>query len=86
MILETIARNCFVCGSRLTIRINEDKTYEGGHYFGKMRLPIGKGKYKKVGTFKLAEDGESSDVVKWTGKRKKVEYWECEKCFAEEED
>ncbi|MDO8740625.1 MAG: hypothetical protein Q7J54_03590 [Candidatus Woesearchaeota archaeon] len=75
-------KRCIVCGKKLNIILNKDKTYKGGYYFGKMRVQIGKGKLVKVGTTKLL--GKKIDIVKWTGKSKKAEYWECKKCFNEE--
>ncbi|MDO8623657.1 MAG: hypothetical protein Q7R52_05420 [archaeon] len=74
-------KKCVVCGKKLNIKLNKDRIYNGGYYFGKVNAPIGKGKWKKVGKTKLL--GKMIDVVKWTGKNKKVEYWECKKCFNE---
>ena len=66
---------CAVCGRR-----------KGKNYFGKMKIPIGKGKWKKVGTTTILKPiQERTDIVKWTGKQKEVEYWECDKCFNEPE-
>lgn len=44
-----------------------------------MSVPIGEGKYKKIGTRKFS--GTKVTIVKWTGKKREVEYWECEKCY-----
>jgi hypothetical protein len=75
-------RKCVVCGKNIKIRIlNKKGNYDGGHYFGKMKIPVGKGKYKKVGTTKLLK--KKVNVVNWTGKEKEVEYWECNKCYEE---
>jgi len=76
-----IKRNCVMCGKSLMIHINENGTYNKGYYFGKIKVPVGEGKYIKVGTTKLF--GKIIDVVKWNGKEKKVEYWECNKCVNE---
>ncbi|MFO8051873.1 MAG: hypothetical protein R6V01_09285 [Thermoplasmatota archaeon] len=46
-----------------------------------MKLPVGQGDNKKVGTMDL--DGLKADVVKWTGDHEKIEYWECYDCFHE---
>lgn len=27
-------RNCSICSKKITVSINADKTYTGGHYFG----------------------------------------------------
>ena len=45
-----------------------------------MKVPIrSTGKYKKIGTSRLF--GKKVEIVKWTGKEKEVEYWECNKCY-----
>ena len=65
---------CVVCGKR-----------KGKYYFGKMMLPVGKGKWIKVGeTDVLKPIQEKTDIMKWTGKKKGFEYWECKRCFHEE--
>ena len=80
-IKRLIHRRCVVCGKRIRIILYADGFYRNGHYFRKMKVPIGKGEYKKVGTSKLF--GKNVNVVKWTGKEKEVEYWECEACYKE---
>ena len=78
--MKTIERKCVVCGRKIIIRLKERGKYTGGHFFGKISIPIdGTGKYKTAGSMMLA--GEKVKVVKWTGKEKKIEYWECGKCF-----
>jgi hypothetical protein len=79
---KTIKRKCLVCGKKLSIKVKENGAYNKGHYFGKMKFPVGKGKYKKVGRTRML--GKMSDVVKWIGKEKEIEYWECGKCFNED--
>lgn len=74
-----LLRKCLICGKRLRITLYPDRYYRGGHYFNKLKIPIGKGKYKKVGIFKFG--GRSYPVVKWTGNERKVEYWECDHCY-----
>jgi len=76
-----IQRDCSICGKEIEIRVNKDKTYFGGDYFGKIKLPFGKGKYSKVGKTDLL--GKEVDVVKWNGKEKEIEHWECNKCSKE---
>lgn len=80
-IKKKINRRCAVCGKKLIITSYLDGHYKGGHYFNKMKIPVGKGEYKKVGTTKLGK--EKINVVKWTGKEIEREYWECESCFDE---
>jgi hypothetical protein len=78
-----IKRNCVVCGKRMQIQIDESGKYDKGHYFGTMKIPVeGTGKYIKTGKVGLGDI--TGDVVRWTGKEREAEYWECEKCFNEE--
>ena len=62
------AKLCVICGKR-----------RGKHYFGKMEVPVGKGKYKQTGTFRMGKS--TCKVVKWTGKKNVFDYWECDKCY-----
>ena len=73
-------RNCLVCGARINVALHKRK-YCGGHYFGRFKIPLKPGKYKKVGTTKIGKS--KVDVVNWIGKEKEMEYWECDKCFEE---
>ncbi len=75
-----IKRRCLDCGKYINITLDGNK-YSNGNYFGKFESPIGPGKYKKVGTTKIGR--KKFDLVRWTGKQKKIEYWECNKCFNE---
>jgi len=75
-------RDCSVCGKELDINLRKDKSYFGGNYFGKVEIPFGKGKYIKTGKTKINK--KIIDVVKWDGKEKEIEYWECDKCFKED--
>ena len=79
--IKRIKRKCLVCGRKINIKIYEDRHYIGGHYFNKMRIPVGKGEHKIIGTSKIL--GKKVNVVKWTGKEKEVEYWECNDCYEE---
>ena len=63
----------------MKIEVYEEGSYSTGHYFGEMKIPVGKGEWKKIGTTKTLE--KEIDVVKWTGKKKEIEYWECNDCF-----
>lgn len=81
--VEYIDRKCIVCGKELKIRLLDDSTYEGGHFFGRMELPVGDGEYKKMGKSDIF--GKEIDLVEWTGKKEEVEYWECDDCYYEDE-
>jgi uncharacterized protein YuzE len=76
-------RNCLVCGENITIKVGIKGHYDNGHYFGEIRVPIKEtGEWKQIGTSKILNiGGKPVPVVKWTGKEKKLEYWECNLCF-----
>ena len=77
-----LKRMCLVCGKKIYTTVFENGKYTNGHYFGKMKLPIeGTGEWKKTGTTKIGK--QKIGVVKWTGKEKEIEYWECNSCFEE---
>ncbi len=79
--IERINRKCLVCGKKIRVVLYQDGHYRNGQYFNKLKLPIGKGEYKKIRTAKLF--GKKINVVKWTGKEKEIEHWECDSCYNE---
>lgn len=75
-----IKRKCLVCGKNIHVAIYRNGSYSNGHYFGVLKLPIkGTGKYIKTGSIRIGR--RKVDVVKWSGKEKELEYWECNSCF-----
>ena len=76
-----IERFCVVCGNKIMVNLHRDYSYKNGHYFGVMNIPVGDGRYKEISKATKTSPG----VVEWTGKEKRIEYWECEKCFNEAE-
>ena len=81
-ISKKLNRKCLVCGKGIRIMVYGDGHYTGAHYFNRLKIPIkGTGEYKKTGTSKLL--GRKVNVVKWTGKEKEIEYWECDSCYEE---
>jgi hypothetical protein len=50
---KRLTRYCVICAKNLSIVVYPNKTYKGGHFFGKIEI----------------------------GKKKKAEYWECNKCY-----
>jgi hypothetical protein len=78
--IGVLKRICSVCGNDISIRVI-NRHIHGGHYFGKIKIPIKEtGKYIKVGTSEILD---GVDVVKWTGKEKEFEHWECDKCYGD---
>ncbi|MBS3057313.1 MAG: hypothetical protein J4415_01655 [Candidatus Diapherotrites archaeon] len=79
---RNIKRKCLVCGRQINLFLYKNGKYSAGHYFGKLKPPIkGTGEYKKIAMTKIGT--KKYPVVKWTGKEKELEYWECDKCFDE---
>ncbi|MBI5553923.1 MAG: hypothetical protein HY917_04250 [Candidatus Diapherotrites archaeon] len=77
-----INRKCCVCGKAIYSSVNPKGRYSNGHYFGKFKIPIeGTGKYEKIG--KTRPGKIKCNVVRWNGKERSVEYWECNSCFEE---
>ena len=79
-VVKKMKRKCSLCGKSISVTL-VNRRYYNGHYFGKVKIPVGKGKNKKVGTVKFGK--HKYDVVKWTGKHNKFEYWECNECYQE---
>ena len=81
-IIKKIKRKCLVCGKKISVTVYRDRRYRNGHYFGVVAFPInGSGEYKRLRTSRLA--GKRITIAKWTGKERKVEYWECDACYNE---
>ena len=81
---RNIRRSCVVCGKKMKIHVKPSGYYSPGHYFGVTKVPIkGTGKYVRTGTAKFGK--RTVGITKWTGKNKDVEYWECEKCYLDED-
>jgi len=93
--METIMRNCVVCGKALEITVTRDGSYRGGNYFGIIRSGIG-----DYGVAEL-KNGELIRTISWIRyfwytlrdfKRlllkqyEELEYWECDDCCSEPED
>lgn len=79
--IMNLKRRCSVCGKKLEILVDSEGRISGGVYFGKIDIPYGRGRWIKVGASRIL--GYKSDIVEWTGKARKVEYWECRKCYEE---
>ena len=77
-----ITRKCIICGRNLRIKLHENGEYTGGHFFGKIRIPVGDGENRSLGKHKVLDI--EMEVVEWTGDHEEMEYWECEGCFNDE--
>lgn len=78
-----LVRNCLVCNKKLHISLTKDrKIPKRFYYFGKTKLPVGKGIWKKIGkSTALRPFIDKVTIARWTGKEKEIEYWECGRCF-----
>ena len=70
--MKIIKRKCVICGETITIKVYDDGSYEGGHYFGKMVIP-------KSFPVEMDENhpnyaGEDEEYIYF-------EYWECNSCY-----
>lgn len=54
---------------------------KGTHEFGSFNAPYGEGDFEDTGRKCMG-----CPVVRWTGKKRRVKYWECDECFMKEED
>ncbi len=77
-------KTCVICGKGINVIIYSNKSYHGGHYFGKIPLHTKKALYEalKAG-YREAKVGNR--VVRVMKKDpmvyKYIEYWECSKCY-----
>lgn len=79
---KKIVRDCSVCGDKIKININAKGRYDNGNYFGTVKIPIAKtGEYEKVRISHVLVVPIA--VVRWTGKTKDSEYWECDPCYSQ---
>ena len=73
-VVKMLKRRCFSCDKELTIKVYEDKTYEGGHYFHVWHIPK-----------ELVEDMDWArnhpNYVGETDEEVLFEYWECDSCY-----
>lgn len=78
-------RKCSICGKRIRFNVDSKGKYDNGHFFGLMKIPVeGTGEWKKKKKDRFGKHWFTV-VSDWTGKEKKFEYWECNKCFKEAE-
>jgi hypothetical protein len=81
---KKVIKDCVICGEVITVFLYTDKSYRGGHYFGKMGICSKKEKDKEnnSGTHKSKIHGHIFNVINYEAKPYKyVEYWECPRCY-----
>lgn len=75
---ELLERQCASCGKAILIEVEEDGSYEGGHYWGAMKIPTDEAEVVERET-----NDKGQEVVRWS-EYKEVEYWQCEDCHDEQ--
>jgi hypothetical protein len=83
-IKKRVNKNCAVCGNKIKVIIYTDKSYRGGHYFGKIPLHTKKALLEalKAGFRETKIGGQVFQVMKKDPRPYKfVGYWECPKCY-----
>jgi len=79
-IIKRLDKTCAVCGRKIKVILYKDRSYRGGHYFGKIPLHTKKelNKALKAGTHKERIDDWEIDVLnKGPKPYDYAEYWEC---------
>lgn len=83
-IKEILDKNCAVCGRKIRVFLYSNRSYRGGHYFGKIPLYTKKeiNKALKSGVRKSKIGSLEIEVLKKDPKPyDSSEYWECPKCY-----
>ena len=81
---KRMKKSCAVCGTAIAVILHVNRTYTGGHYFGKTPLHTKKEIHRamKAGTHTSRLLGRTIQVMNKDPKPYRfVEYWECEKCY-----
>jgi hypothetical protein len=83
-IRKHVNKKCSVCPSQMDVIIYSDRSYRGGHYFGKIPL-ISKKEWAKANKFgthtSMIGDWEIQVMNKDPKPYGHIEYWECQKCY-----
>lgn len=74
---KKIMRQCNVCGKYIKLTVFFDGNYSTGHYFGKIEVGD-----QYIPTNQKITIGKVKHLVyKLIGNVRKLEYWECDKCY-----
>lgn len=83
-IKERLDKSCSICGKKMKVVLYDDKSYRGGHYFGKVPLHTKKELREslRAGTITRKIGGLEMKVLRKDPKPYgHFEYWECPKCY-----
>jgi len=80
---KQLTKTCVCCGKKIKILVYKNKTYRGGHYFGK--IPLHKEKDINIAIKNTRKIKIGSIVVDVLKKDPNpygyAEYWECPECY-----
>ncbi|MBU1179732.1 hypothetical protein KJ885_02210 [Patescibacteria group bacterium] len=77
-IKSRLQKECACCGKGIKIILYADRSYRGGHFFGKNEIHRKNAKRKVIGKF----PGTDYDIIDYLEKPiRHEEYWECPKCY-----
>jgi len=77
-IKKRATKTCSCCAKQINVILYNDKTYRGGHYFGKVPL-YDKNSYKNTTT--EIDRNTGWKIVSGLTVKEWAEYWECPKCY-----
>lgn len=83
-IIKRLDKTCAICGRKMKVILYKDRSYRGGHYFGKIPLYHKKelDRAHKAGIRKVKIGDIVFEVLKKDPKPyKHEESWECPKCY-----
>ena len=83
-LLKKFIKTCADCTSNMKVFLYSDKSYRGGHYFGKIGFCSKKEeeKARKSGSKKFSWLGHTFYTWNYEAKPyKHLEHWECPKCY-----
>ena len=83
-IQKRVDKQCACCPRKMRVLLYSDRTYRGGHYFGKIPFCTDKEwrRTLKAGTHKVRMGNHTLNVCNRDPKPYKYEeYWECPTCY-----
>ena len=83
-LLKKFIKDCTDCGNKIRVFLYSDKSYRGGHYFGKIGICSKKEEDKShnSGSKKIMLHGHTFYTWNYEAKPYKfIEHWECPKCY-----
>ncbi len=77
--VKRFAKSCAACGRTMHIISYADRTYRGGHYFGK--IPIHRKKDLRTAKKKFDKKLGWWTLTNLKPPSRYAEYWECPRCY-----